>query len=245
MIIRDPHNENFTAINNAILRDSSLSDGAVRLLVYMLSMSNDWNFNIRQMAKFFGVSVSTISNRINELKQAGYIRTEKITDGKGRFTSCVWFVYENPCSNLSEHGENRTRFEPNTDLTEHGKTEDIRNNINEEKPLIKEISSIKEKAGGFDSIFEEFPLFASDPELKSVFEEFIKMRKKIKAPLTENALKLAINKAIDLSGGDPEEIKKIVNQSILNSWRGLFPEKSTKAIIENPFTKLKSEEGFI
>ena len=63
------------------------------------------------------------------------------------------------------------------------------------------------------------------PELREVYREFIKMRKTIKAPITEKGLKLVISKAEKLANGNPTEIKEIVEQSIANSWRSVFPLK--------------------
>lgn len=56
------------------------------------------------------------------------------------------------------------------------------------------------------------------------WQEFIKMRKTIKKPLTEYAQKLAIKTLIALrqQGHSPEDV---LNQSILNCWQGLFPVK--------------------
>ena len=52
------------------------------------------------------------------------------------------------------------------------------------------------------------------------------MRKQIKKPLaTDRAIELAIKKLDKLSGGDNDKAIEILNQSILNSWQGLFPLK--------------------
>ena len=61
--------------------------------------------------------------------------------------------------------------------------------------------------------------------LKQSFIDFIEMRKSIKAPLTPRALELAIKKAKELSNGNTDIMQRIVEQSTLNSWRGLFPLK--------------------
>ena len=59
------------------------------------------------------------------------------------------------------------------------------------------------------------------------------MRKDIKKPMTEKAVDLAIKKLTDLStaplsgGMDNELAIQILNQSIFNSWQGLFPLKET------------------
>ncbi len=61
-------------------------------------------------------------------------------------------------------------------------------------------------------------------EFRNVLTEYVKMRKTIKKPLTLYALKLAIAKVEKLAVTNEERIA-IVNQSILNSWQGLYPVK--------------------
>jgi hypothetical protein len=59
---------------------------------------------------------------------------------------------------------------------------------------------------------------------KEAWEEWKKMRKSIKKPLTEYAEKLAIKtlEKLHQEGNDPTEV---LQQSILNCWQGLFPVK--------------------
>ena len=52
------------------------------------------------------------------------------------------------------------------------------------------------------------------------------MRKNIKAPMTQRALELSINKLRKMSNSESTQIE-IVNQSIMNSWKGLFELKQS------------------
>ena len=51
------------------------------------------------------------------------------------------------------------------------------------------------------------------------------MRKLINKPMTNRALELIISKLKTLSNGNPETAVKILNQSIINSWQGIFELK--------------------
>ena len=75
MIHRIEHNENFTVIANETVRNTDLSDGAIRLLFFMLSCSDDYQFSTKGLAHVFDVSESTIVDRVVELKSKGYIQT--------------------------------------------------------------------------------------------------------------------------------------------------------------------------
>lgn len=63
----------------------------------------------------------------------------------------------------------------------------------------------------------------------SLWNDYLEMRVKIRKPATEKAEELALSKLKDLSGGDRDIARKIVEQSIANSWQGLFPLKSNDA----------------
>ena len=143
MIHRSEHTNDYMVVNRDIVRNTSLSDGAVRLLLFMLSCSDDFEFSARGLSSLLGMSLGAISDRLKELQDAGYIDLTP-TRAKGRFGSFVWDVYESPCSTL-----------PNTEIpnsvritefysTEQGKTERISNTN------IKEIANkrnSKEKKG--------------------------------------------------------------------------------------------------
>lgn len=69
--------------------------------------------------------------------------------------------------------------------------------------------------------------YPNDEKLNAAFTDYVDMRKKIKAPMTDRAVTLAMNKLAELSGGDNDLAIEIVNQSIMNSWKGLFELKKT------------------
>lgn len=75
--------------------------------------------------------------------------------------------------------------------------------------------------------------FDSEP-LNTAFLEFIKMRKQIKAPMTDKAIELAISNikklaVLPFSDELNEDMAiQILNNSILNGWKGLFPLKEDK-----------------
>lgn len=76
----------------------------------------------------------------------------------------------------------------------------------------------KERKTSFDDAIDKY---TSNDELKSAIVEFIKMRKLIKAPMTDRALKGIFNELDKLGHNDKEKIA-ILEQSIVRSWRGVF-----------------------
>lgn len=76
--------------------------------------------------------------------------------------------------------------------------------------------------------------FPNDELLNQAFLDYLEMRKQIKKPMTDRAVELAIKKLKELSvlpfsdGMDNDLAIRILNQSVMNSWQGLFPLKEQK-----------------
>ena len=66
--------------------------------------------------------------------------------------------------------------------------------------------------------------YTENAELIEALEGFVEMRKKAKAPLTERAIKLALKELDKLAGTDEKKIA-VVNQSVVNGWKGVYPLK--------------------
>lgn len=70
-------------------------------------------------------------------------------------------------------------------------------------------------------------IVASEPaQLHDYLNDFVKMRKSIKAPLTARALKTVLKELEKLSGGDIETKIAILEQSIVKCWKTVYPLKN-------------------
>ncbi len=63
-----------------------------------------------------------------------------------------------------------------------------------------------------------------DPIIKE-WNSYVEMRNKIRKPMTNDAMCLALKKLEELAPDDYETQKAILNQSVFRSWQGLFPIK--------------------
>ena len=62
-----------------------------------------------------------------------------------------------------------------------------------------------------------------DQSLVETYQEYIKMRKLIKAPMTEKALEMLISKVNSLEPHNVERQKMLLNKSIINNWKSVYP----------------------
>jgi hypothetical protein len=87
MIIRhSPIHNKFTKLDNAVLADKSLSDGAVRLYAFLRSLRNGANYTDGYLTKALGISQRTLTTRKKELKDHRLITIE-------RNASRIYFIY--------------------------------------------------------------------------------------------------------------------------------------------------------
>ena len=84
--------------------------------------------------------------------------------------------------------------------------------------------SKKEPRVSFDSLIDGY---TENEELWEALRAYIQMRKAIKKPVTNRALELAFKKLDELARTDAEKTE-VVNQSVMNSWQGLFPLKGNQ-----------------
>lgn len=66
--------------------------------------------------------------------------------------------------------------------------------------------------------------YSNIPELNEAILEFVKFRKGVKKPMTDNAIKLLIGKLNKMTSVTSEQIE-IINQSIVNGWTGVYELK--------------------
>lgn len=96
-------------------------------------------------------------------------------------------------------------------------------NINEENADINPQSKVKKSKvnkSKENNILPEIP-----SELSEAWDAYVEMRKKTKKPLTDYAKQLAYKKLMDLSNNNLKTANAILQQSVMNSWQGLFPVK--------------------
>lgn len=109
------------------------------------------------------------------------------------------------------------------------------------------ISDKEERKKG--STYDDILNAVNDPELKDLYIEYIKMRKMIKAPLTDRALKMLIAKVNELEPADVNRQKQLLETAIMNNWKSVYPLKDQQQARQstqqsnNVFLDIAREEG--
>jgi len=197
-------------------------------------LTEDIPYTDEMLAVEFDQSLQIIKMALSLFKKFGMI---DVTDNL--YHVSAWEKYQNVDGmeklreqnriRVARHREKQKMLECNVTCNVTGNADVMVGNAidkDKEEELDKEKENTKTRHNWVEDILDGFVL---DDRVKETIREFIKMRKLIKAPMTDRALKLMINKLREMDS-TPEGQMEILNQSIENSWKGLYPLKSDKNI---------------
>lgn len=210
-----------------VTRNSNISAAAKGVYAYLSALcgiSDECYPSVETITKEMGMGKDTFYRHINALVAAGIVEKHQAVGEDGKFGRTIYRLTHEVT--ISE----KQGF-PCTD------NEDTDNADTENKETINNISisnsiknnSIKGKSSKAVKVY-----FPDDTLLNQAFADYVEMRKQIKKPMTDKAITLAIKKLQDLSAipfnetMDNEMAIQILNQSIMNSWQGLFPLKEER-----------------
>ena len=95
-IIRSPRVEtNFSIISNSVIRDIRLSYRARGVLLDILSRPDNWRVSADSLSRSGSEGRHAILTALKELRQVGYMRTQKLRKDNGQFET-VSIVYDTP-----------------------------------------------------------------------------------------------------------------------------------------------------
>jgi len=193
-------------------RAASVDDriGSTEIAVYtmLLSIDNDLLFQ-----EWFGCS----DRRLQDMTQVGSVHT--ITKAKNRLKQLGWVDFKASAKKTTLYkltipsSATECATDTATDtaaLRRQDKTarqDKTKKKIQKEKPL--------------DVLIADY---TQDSDLLDALRGFVEMRKEKKAPLTGHALSLLLKRLDGLGHSNAEKVE-IVNQSVMNSWKGFFALK--------------------
>ncbi|MDU7212505.1 helix-turn-helix domain-containing protein [Clostridium sp.] len=206
----DVHKSYYAIIPANIRYDSSITPNAKLLYGEITALCNEKGYcwaNNEYFASLYGVSKVSISKWIRQLVKKGYIDSVlEYKEGTKEILNRYLTIVNDPIKEKF-NTPIKEKFKDNNTL--------INNTSNNKK---------EKRKTEFDLLIEGY---TEDLQLRNTIYEFLKMRKAIKAPMTSNALKLMLNKLDRLA---PKDIHcdlriSILEQSIMNSWKGIFELK--------------------
>ena len=236
--------ENYTIIANTYLKERKMSLKSKGLLTLMLSLPDDWNYSLKGLVSLCSESESAIKSSLQELKKFGYLRIQKITPkkGNGKF-EYIYEIFESPLKEEERQKVNRKaenlqlENQPDENVTiENLKVENqpVENLQLENQPDIlstkqsrtkKLNTKEKNKKENFDhteKLLNYIENLEIDPEKKKIFKEWVEYKKEKNQYKNTKSIDILIKRFIKYS---VEELRNIVEKSIMNNYAGIFEPK--------------------
>ncbi len=213
--------DNFIVIQGWMLTDLKLKGNEllVYACIYGFSQAENQVFSgsLQYLADWTNSTKQGVMKNLKSLEKKGYIvKNEKYING---VKFCEYYATKfNTSLNNVEGGMQQS-------LT-GGMQQSLPNNISLNN-TINNIADKKErkKESTYEALVNELII---DEKVKVTVYEFIKMRKLIKKPMTDFALKKMLNKLLKISI-DPSIQIAVLEKSIMNNWQDIYEPKEYKA----------------
>jgi hypothetical protein len=112
-----------------------------------------------------------------------------------------------------------------TSSEQEGNTEQTPSEHNDSKSTQSKVKESKVK--NINNIYTIFDSYSDNADLRQALRDYSQMRNKIKAPLTERAVTLLLNKLDALASTDDLKIK-LLEQAIMSNWKSVYLLKEEK-----------------
>lgn len=93
------YDRNFTIFANGIFKDKRLSYKELGLLVQLLSLPDNWEFNVKGITKLHKDGEDSVKAGLVKLEEYGYLTRVRTRDDNGKLSSSDYFIYDNPEDN--------------------------------------------------------------------------------------------------------------------------------------------------
>lgn len=180
----------------------------------------DTMVNMQKFLNFY--NERTIKRSIDKLVEADYLLRDELSQDKYNHTK--WYA-------LTDKGEsyvNFDNFKKRKFDTDKMSQSGLGQNVSADTDKMSKSTIIQRNTnkGIQQSNTTVDPFCTGSPALDDALRGFEEMRKKLRKPLTDRAKKLTLGKLEKLAPGNEEMQIAILDQSVENSWQGVYPLKT-------------------
>ena len=217
-IIKSGRKQSFTVLYKSAIEDKRLPLDARGLLAIMVGLPEGWQYSVKGLAAYVGVSKDTIRRLLGKLEEVGYLTREQTHDENGHFAGNVYVLQDEapPLSGNTDNGETRQREKPSSGFPTQINNKLIKEEKKQTPIAPAEVEKrVAEYCGG-------------DEELRETIMGLLKNRIKInrkKAVVTDEAMKLILRRLDRLSDGRREVKLAMLRNAIERNWLTVFELK--------------------
>lgn len=222
--------KDFTIMSNTHFKERGMSLKAKGLLSLMLSLPDDWSYNIKGLCALSKDGKDSVMSALSELEKFGYLTRTRETDSKGRFSGVRYDIFETP-QHENPISENQNSVNPNSDSSN-----------SEEPPLLstKSINHLENKLlneleRDNDEEIYEILRDISDSELRELYTDYVLQRRENGNALTPKGLHMLIARGYRLSDSNMAVHRAIVETAIINQWMNLYSPRDEEKLGRNGY----------
>ena len=222
--------KDFTIMSNTHFKEREMSLKAKGLLSLMLSLPDDWNYNIKGLCALSKDGKDSVMSALAELEQFGYLSRTREIDSKGRFSGVRYDIFETPQQEnpIAEKQDsvNPNPVSSNSEEPPLLRTNSINNLKNQE---LMELAREKE-----EEIYEILSEI-SDSELRELYTDYVLQRRENGNALGPKGLHMLIARGYRLSDSDIAVHRAIVETAIINQWQNLYAPREEEKLGRNGY----------
>ena len=208
-IIKSGRKQSFTVLYKSAIEDKRLPLDARGLLAIMVGLPDGWQYSVKGLAAYVGVSKDTIRRLLGKLEEVGYLTREQTHDENGHFAGNVYVLQD-------DNGETRQREKPSS-----GFPTQINTKRNKEEKKQTPIAPAE-----VENLVAEY--CGNDDELCEAIMGLLENRAKLnrqKTVKTERAMNGILRKLDELSGGRRELKLALLEKAISMNWLTVYELK--------------------
>lgn len=216
--IKSGRKQRFTVLYKSAIEDKRLPLDARGLLAIMVGLPDGWQYSVKGLAAYVGVSKDTIRRLLEKLEKVGYLTREQTHDENGHFAGNIYVLQDEapPLSGNTDNGEARQREKPSSGFPTQINTKRTKDKKKRTPITPEEVEKrVAEYCG-------------EDEELRDAIMGLLENRAELnrqKAVKTEKALNGILRKLDALSGGRREVKIAMLRKATTYNWLTVFELK--------------------
>lgn len=228
-IIKSGRKQSFTVLYKSAIEDKRLPLDARGLLAIMVGLPEGWQYSVKGLAAYVGVSKDTIRRLLGKLEDVGYLVREQTHDANGHFSGNVYVLLDeapplsgntddgkSPLSEKPDDGENRQREKPSSGFPTQINTKRTKEEKKQTPIAPAEVENLVAEYCGIDDELRE--------AIMGLLENRAKLNRQ-KTVKTERAMNGILRKLDELSGGRRELKLALLEKAISMNWLTVYELK--------------------
>ncbi|MEG2456065.1 MAG: hypothetical protein RSC08_07400 [Oscillospiraceae bacterium] len=193
----------------------------------ILSLPPDWDYTLVGLSSKNRESIAAIGTAVAELEKAGYVTRKRTRDSAGKMSGIEYTIFEQP---QVDYPIVDNPIVDNPQMDEPLVENRVQLNTNITKDLINKTTQRPKGRGNDFGLSAEARAMlnnyiGTNAILEKPMHELMLIRKEKRAKNTDLAIKLLLKKLDELSGGDLDTKRQLLEEAVLNSWKSVFPLK--------------------